>query len=180
MERRRVLYVGGGDLKVVLVPRGPTGAVLGPQQRRRQPEYLPLGLTGRVRQTAFSTASVSHPLATARLYRVNSFSSTGLPVRCRTHSTSSPTGCTGGGVWGSPSVDAAAGTIYFDTGTSWRDCPGTLGGPSLIELRGSDRSVVGTLYGARGTAARGPQTSGSTPTLFTGARSAGSLCLLSV
>ena len=29
-----------------------------------------------------------------------------------------PNGCTGGGVWGSPTVDAAAGTIYFDTGNS--------------------------------------------------------------
>ena len=27
-----------------------------------------------------------------------------------------PNGCTGGGVWGSPTIDAAAGTIYFDHG----------------------------------------------------------------
>ena len=27
-----------------------------------------------------------------------------------------PDGCIGGGVWGSPTIDAAAGTIYFTTG----------------------------------------------------------------
>ena len=34
-----------------------------------------------------------------------------------------PNGCTGGGVWGSPTLDAAAGTIYFDTGTPPRRLP---------------------------------------------------------
>jgi outer membrane protein assembly factor BamB len=55
-----------------------------------------------------------------------------------------PNGCTGGGVWSSPTLDAAAGTIYFTTGTPSSDCPSTPGGPSMYEVRASDLSLVGS------------------------------------
>jgi outer membrane protein assembly factor BamB len=54
-----------------------------------------------------------------------------------------PNGCTGGGVWSSPALDAAAGTIYFTTGTPSSDCPSTPGGPSMYELSASNLSLVG-------------------------------------
>jgi polyvinyl alcohol dehydrogenase (cytochrome) len=77
-----------------------------------------------------------------------------------------PNGCTGGGVWGSITVDAAAGTLYFATGTPG-DCPASLGGPSLIELRASDLSFVGLWTVPLNQQDADPDF-GSTPTLFTG------------
>ena len=78
-----------------------------------------------------------------------------------------PNGCTGGGVWSSPTVDASAGTIYFTTGTPSPDCPSTPGGPSMYELRTSDLSLVGSW-----TIPVAQQTTdadfGATPTLFNG------------
>ena len=78
-----------------------------------------------------------------------------------------PNGCTGGGVWSSPTLDAAAGTIYFTTGTPSPDCPKTPGGPSMYELRTSDLSLVGswTIPVAQQTI---DADFGATPTLFNG------------
>ena len=78
-----------------------------------------------------------------------------------------PNGCTGGGVWSSPTIDAAAGTIYFTTGTPSPDCPNTPGGPSMYELRASDLSLVGswTIPVAQQTV---DADFGATPTLFNG------------
>jgi outer membrane protein assembly factor BamB len=78
-----------------------------------------------------------------------------------------PNGCTGGGVWSSPTLDAAAGTIYFTTGTPSPDCPSTPGGPSMYELRASDLSLVGswTIPAAQQTF---DADFGATPTLFNG------------
>ena len=78
-----------------------------------------------------------------------------------------PNGCTGGGVWSSPTLDAAAGTIYFTTGTPSPDCPSTPGGPAMYELRTSDLSLVGqwTIPVAQ----QGFDADfGATPTLFNG------------
>jgi outer membrane protein assembly factor BamB len=41
-----------------------------------------------------------------------------------------PSGCVGGGVWGSPTVDEAAGTIYFATGNPTSSCTSALYGVS--------------------------------------------------
>jgi outer membrane protein assembly factor BamB len=78
-----------------------------------------------------------------------------------------PNGCTGGGVWSSPALDAAAGTIYFTTGTPSPTCSATPGGPSMYELRASDLSLVGswTIPAAQ----QGFDSDfGATPTLFNG------------
>jgi outer membrane protein assembly factor BamB len=77
-----------------------------------------------------------------------------------------PDGCTGGGIWGSLTVDAAAGTLYFATGTPG-DCPTNLGGPAVIELRASDLSLVGTWTVPLSQQDEDPDF-GATPTLFTG------------
>jgi polyvinyl alcohol dehydrogenase (cytochrome) len=77
-----------------------------------------------------------------------------------------PNGCTGGGVWGSITVDAAAGTLYFATGTPG-SCPTNLGGPSVIELHASDLSMVGSWTVPVGQQQADPDF-GATPTLFTG------------
>jgi outer membrane protein assembly factor BamB len=71
-------------------------------------------------------------------------------------------GCTGGGVWGSPTVDETAGTIFFATGN-----PGSCKSPyteAVIEVKASDLSLVAHWQ------VRGSDTNdldfGSTPTLF--------------
>jgi len=73
-----------------------------------------------------------------------------------------PDGCTGGGVWGSPTIDEAAGTIYFATGN-----PGSCGSPyteSVVELNAADLSYVGS-WQVRGSD-NADLDFGSTPTLF--------------
>ena len=77
-----------------------------------------------------------------------------------------PNGCTGGGLWGSITVDAAAGTLYFATGTPG-NCPSTPGGPTVFELRASDLSLVGSWTVPVAQQQADPDF-GSTPTLFTG------------
>jgi hypothetical protein len=47
-----------------------------------------------------------------------------------------PTGCIGGGLWGSPSVDSA-GHIFFATGTEYQDCSGTAEGVPGVGLETS-------------------------------------------
>jgi outer membrane protein assembly factor BamB len=78
-----------------------------------------------------------------------------------------PNGCTGGGVWSSPTLDAVAGTLYITTGTPSPDCPSTPGGPDLIELRASDLSFVGS-WRVPAAQQQGDADFGATPTLFTG------------
>jgi polyvinyl alcohol dehydrogenase (cytochrome) len=78
-----------------------------------------------------------------------------------------PKGCTGGGVWGSPTIDATAGTIYFDTGNGGGGgCSEPLT-PAVVEVRASDLSLVGSWA-----VPRAQQSSdsdfGATPTLFSG------------
>ncbi len=77
-----------------------------------------------------------------------------------------PGGCLGGGVWGSPTIDASAGTRFFATGNS-----GTCGsqepyGFALVELNTSDLSVVSS-YQLPPVERPGDSDFGSTPTLFT-------------
>jgi outer membrane protein assembly factor BamB len=56
-----------------------------------------------------------------------------------------PDGCIGGAVWSSPTIDTLTGEVYIGTGTIHTQCPSpephTL---SMIELRSSDLSLVGS------------------------------------
>src|SRR4029077_1007930 len=54
-----------------------------------------------------------------------------------------PSGCTGGSVWGSPTIDQSDGSLYVATGN-----PGSCSSPhpyteALVKLRASDLSVLG-------------------------------------
>jgi hypothetical protein len=76
-------------------------------------------------------------------------------------------GCVGGGVWGSPTIDEEAGTVYFATGNSAPTASKSCVSPyteAVIELKASDLSVVGYFQ------VRSSDSSdfdfGSTPTLF--------------
>jgi polyvinyl alcohol dehydrogenase (cytochrome) len=53
-----------------------------------------------------------------------------------------PNGCTGGGVWGAPTIDAANGTIYFATGNAGACSSSETFPVSLIEVKAADLSLV--------------------------------------
>lgn len=80
--------------------------------------------------------------------------------------TTVPTGCLGGGVWGSPAIDESTGTLYFGTSNTNTKC--TNPGPyiyALIELNTSDLSLVGS-WQVPPTEISKDGDFGSTPTLF--------------
>jgi hypothetical protein len=79
-----------------------------------------------------------------------------------------PNGCDGGGIWDTPTIDAAAGTIYFDTGTPSSNCPNTPGGPSVYEVRASNLSLVGSWTIPVAQQLISDADFGATPTLFNG------------
>jgi outer membrane protein assembly factor BamB len=54
-----------------------------------------------------------------------------------------PDGCIGGGVWSSPTIDAAAGTVYITTGNQDPCSNGTEYAPAIVELHLSDLSFIG-------------------------------------
>lgn len=75
-----------------------------------------------------------------------------------------PSGCVGAGVWGSATIDKAAGTLYFGTGNPGACSTKELYSEALVELNAADLSFVA--------AWQVPQRPydldfGSTPTLFT-------------
>ena len=86
-----------------------------------------------------------------------------------------PNGCIGGGVWSSPTIDAAAGTIYFTTGNpagsgvGENPCATTEMAPAIIEVNASDMSLAGswTIPVAQQTCC-GDGDWAATPTLFSG------------
>jgi polyvinyl alcohol dehydrogenase (cytochrome) len=78
-----------------------------------------------------------------------------------------PQGCVGGGIWSSPAVDPADGSIYVTTGTpSGCNTPGEMA-PSIVKLRASDLSLVSSWTVPQSAQQFGDADFGATPTLFT-------------
>lgn len=76
-----------------------------------------------------------------------------------------PSGCLGGGVWGTPTVDTAAGQLYIVTGN-----PGTCSAAepytfAIVELNASNLSVVDS-WQVPPAQLKGDSDFGNTPTLF--------------
>ena len=158
-----VLYVGGGNSKLYAL-NAATGAVLWSYDIGGNPNTfiwdspLVYGNSVYIGVSSFGDC----PLTQGQVLQLNR-----VTGALQNTFNVVPNGCTGGGVWSSPTLDAAAGTIYFTTGTPSPDCPSTPGGPSMYELRASDLSLVGSW-----TIPPAQQTTdadfGATPTLFNG------------
>ena len=158
-----VMYVGGGNSKVDAL-NAATGAVLWSYDVGGNPNTFlwsspaVFGNSVYIGNSSFGDC----PLTQGQLIQLNRVTGALQNVFNVV-----PNGCTGGGVWSSPTVDAAAGTIYFTTGTPSSDCPSTPGGPSMYEVRASDLSLVGSW-----TVPQAQQVTdadfGATPTLFNG------------
>jgi len=157
------MYIGGGDSKLYAL-NAATGAVLWSYDVGGNPDTFLWDSPAVFGNSVYiSVASFGDcPLVQGRVLQINRVSGA-----LQNTFNVVPNGCTGGGIWSSPTIDAAAGTIYFTTGTPSPDCPSTPGGPSMLELRASDLSLVGswTIPVAQQT----PDADfGATPTLFNG------------
>ncbi len=72
--------------------------------------------------------------------------------------------CPGGGVWGSPTIDPADGSVYIVTGNP--TCDATMA-PAMIKLRASDLTELASWTVPVSAQSQGDSDFGSTPTLFT-------------
>jgi outer membrane protein assembly factor BamB len=161
-----VLYVGGGNSKVYAL-NAATGAVLWSYDVGGNPNTfiwdspLVYGNSVYIGVSSFGDC----PLTAGQLLQLNRVTGT-----LQNTLNLVPNGCTGAGVWGSPTLDSAAGTIYFATGN-----PPDTGscstseplGSALVEVRASDLSVVGS-FAIPPAQQGGDSDFGSTPTLFNG------------
>src|SRR5579884_3709605 len=139
-QNRRVLIVGGGDSQMYALRAG-TGKVVWKTRIGLQNSGFiwdsPIVYRGMV---IIGLASVSDcPLVPSGVFELNA--STGKIVHVYETALS---GCVGDGIWGSPALDAARGTIYVDTGNPGT-CPQSLltYGESMIELSARDLSLLG-------------------------------------
>jgi polyvinyl alcohol dehydrogenase (cytochrome) len=78
-----------------------------------------------------------------------------------------PDGCTGGSVWGSPTIDAGNGLLYVATGNPGTCATPEKGAPALIELNAADLSLVDEWQLPEADQVVDSDF-GSTPTLFSG------------
>jgi len=158
-----VLYVGGGDSKLYAL-NAATGAVLWSYDVGGNPNTfiwdspLVYGNSVYIGVSSFGDC----PLTQGRLLQLNRVTGA-LQNRFNVV----PRGCTGGGVWGSPTLDAAAGTIYFDTGNPGSCSKSERLSPAIIEVHASNLSLAGSWVVPP--AQQGDDSDfGSTPTLFNG------------
>ena len=157
-----VMYIGGGDSKLYAL-NAATGAVLWSYDVGGNPDTFLWDSPAVFGNSVYiGVASFGDcPLVQGQILQLNR-----VTGALQNQYNIVPNGCTGGGVWGSITVDAAASTLYFATGTPG-DCPASLGGPSLIELTASNLSLVGIWTVPQNQQDADPDF-GSTPTLFTG------------
>ena len=158
-----VLYVGGGDSKVYAL-NAATGAVLWSYDVGGNPDTFIWSSPAVFGNSLYIGVSSfgDCPLVQGKLLQLDR--TTGALEN--TFDTV-PNGCTGGGVWGSPTVDAAAGTIYFDTGNGGACTIGEPLAAALIEVKAADLSLVGS-WGVPPAQQNNDSDFGSTPMLFTG------------
>ncbi|HEY6406022.1 MAG TPA: PQQ-binding-like beta-propeller repeat protein [Ktedonobacteraceae bacterium] len=76
-----------------------------------------------------------------------------------------PPGCIGGSLWGSLTLDEAAGTLYFATGNGARCTPTESNALALVKLRASDLSYISSWQLPKAER-QNDGDFGSTPTLF--------------
>jgi outer membrane protein assembly factor BamB len=166
-----VLYLGGGDSKVYAL-NAATGAVLWSYDVGGNPNTFVwsspavFGNSVYVGVASFGTC----PDVQGRLLQLNR-----VTGALQNTFDTVPNGCIGGGVWSSPTIDAAAGTVYFTTGNpagpgvGETPCPTAEMAPAIVEVRASDLSLVGswTIPPAQQTCCSDGDWA-ATPTLFSG------------
>jgi outer membrane protein assembly factor BamB len=138
-----VLFVGGGDAAVYALD-ALTGTVIWRTSLGPSPNHFvwdsPVVYKGNVYVGVSSLLDC--PIVQGRMFKLSA--TTGA---VKTTFDVVPDGCTGGGIWGSPVVDATQDTLYVATGNPNENapCPEPVDfAPALLELRTSDLSLVGS------------------------------------
>ena len=134
-----VLYVGGGDVNFYAL-NAMTGAKIWETPLGTIPDYFiwssPAVYNGSVYIGLASRGDC--PLVRGELIKMNA--STGAIQQIFY---TDPKNCVGASVWGSPTIDRSAGTLYFVTGNGG-SCSGSEPyAVAMVELRASDLSLVG-------------------------------------
>jgi polyvinyl alcohol dehydrogenase (cytochrome) len=156
-----VLYVGGGDAKVYAL-NAATGTVLWSHSVGSNADHFVWSSPAVFGNSVYiGVASFGDcPLVQGQLLQLNRV--TGALQHAFNVV---PGGCTGGGVWGSPTVDEAAGTVYFATGNAGDCASAEPLGESMIEVHASDLSLVSS-WAVPPAEQTSDSDFGSTPTLF--------------
>lgn len=136
-----VMFVGGGDAAVYAL-NALTGAVIWRTSLGPSPSHFvwdsPVVYKGNVYVGVSSLLDC--PVVPGRMFKLSA--TTGA---VKATFDVMPPGCTGGGIWGSPVVDASNDTLYVATGNPNENvaCPLAVDfAPALLELRTSDLSLV--------------------------------------
>ncbi len=163
-----VLFVGGGDAAVYALD-ALTGEVIWRTSLGSNPSHFvwdsPVVYKGNVYVGVSSLLDC--PIVQGRMFKL---SATTGAVKATLDVV--PDGCTGGGIWGSPTVDARTDTLYVATGNPNENAPCSEPvplAPALVELRTSDLSVVGS-WQVPLAEQIADSDFGSTPNLFTTAQ----------
>ena len=155
-----VVYVGGGDGQLYAL-NAATGSVLWqtPLGGPNTFVYSSPAVFGGSVYIGVAQSPPDCPHVQGQLFQVNA--ATGVVQNTMK---TVPDGCTGGGVWGAPTVDEASRRVYFATGNLDSCSTSTPYAGAVIEVRASHLGVVGHWQ-----IPNPPVDSdfGSTPTLFT-------------
>jgi len=132
-------FVGGGDANFYAL-NAKTGAILWKTLLGSSPSHFiwssPAIYNGSVYVGVASFGDC--PLVRGRLFQMNASSGAIQNIFNVV-----PSGCTGGGVSSSPTIDVAAGTIYFATGNAGSCSHSELYAPAVVELSASNLGLVG-------------------------------------
>jgi len=162
-----VVYVGGGDTKMYAL-NAATGAILWSTSVGANPDHFIWSSPAVFGNSVYIGVSSfgDCPLVQGQLVQLNR--TTGA---VQNTFNVVPNGCIGGGVWGSPTIDATAGTIYFTTGNDGDCASAEPLAPAIVEVKASDLSLVGS-WSVPPAQQSIDSDFGSTPTLFTGSSQA--------
>ncbi len=156
-----VVFVGGGDVQLYALNAN-TGAVIWKTSLGTQPSYFLYSATAVFRGSVYIGVSSlgDCPLIQGQVVQVNT--STGAIQHTFNVV---PSGCIGGSVWGSPTIDTKTKIIYFATGNEGACGQAETMTDALVALHASDLSLVG-FWQIPLPQQVGDGDFGSTPTLF--------------
>jgi outer membrane protein assembly factor BamB len=134
-----MLFVGGGDAKFYAL-NAATGTILWSTPLGSSPSHFlwssPALFNGNIYEGVASFGDC--PLVQGQMVQLDA--ATGAITNVYN---TVPKGCTGGGVSGSPTIDADADTLYFATGNGGSCGSHEEDAPAIVELNASDLSFVG-------------------------------------
>ena len=156
-----VLFVGGGNVKFYAL-NAKTGAEIWKTTLGTKPDYFiwssPVVYNGSVYIGLSSRGDC--PLVRGELIQMDVATGAIQHIFYTV-----PNNCVGASVWGSPTIDQTAGTIYFVTGNGGNCSNSEPYAVAIVELHASDLSFVGS-WQVPSSQQGGDSDFGTTPTLF--------------